>query len=111
MNREEYRTGLWKKEAKSGTKYCSGKLKIGEKEYQVTLFNNDKRGNKKAPDFNLIVRDSINIQTKQKNALNVSKNSELEQVKNKEEDTNPLRDEVFADFGQFIVDDDDDMPF
>lgn len=110
MNREEYRAGLWKKEAKSGTKYCSGKLKIGDKEYQISLFNNDKRGNKKAPDFNLIVRDSINIQTKQKNALNVSKNSELEQIKNKEEDTNPLRDEVFADFGQFIVDD-DDMPF
>ena len=109
MNREEYRGSLWKKEAKSGIKYCSGKLKIGDKEYQVTLFNNDKKGNEKAPDFNLIVKDSINTQLKQENDLDIPKNSELEQIKIKEE-KNPLRDEVFANFGQFIVDD-DDMPF
>jgi hypothetical protein len=108
MNREEFRCGLWKKEAKSGIKYCSGKLKIGDKEYQVTLFNNDKKGNEKAPDFNLIVKDNINTQPKQESALNGAKNSELEQVKSKEEDTNPLRDEVFAEFGQFVVDDDFD---
>ena len=106
MNREEYRTGLWKKESSKGTTYYSGKLKIGEREYQVTLFKNNKT-NEKQPDLNILVRDSINTQAKQENTLNVSKNSELEQVKNKEEDTNPLRDEVFADFGQFIVDDDD----
>lgn len=104
MNREEYRAGLWKKEAKSGTKYCSGKLKIGEKEYQVTLFNNDKRGNEKAPDFNLIVRDSINTQETQKQVQKVPQNSELEQ------NNNPLRDEVFENFGQFVVED-TEIPF
>ena len=94
MNREEYRSALWKKEAKSGVKYCSGKLKIGDKEYQVTLFNNDKKGNEKAPDFNLIVKDSINTQPKQESASNVSKNSV------REDNT-----KVFEDFGkQFYVD-------
>lgn len=52
----EYRAGLWKKVAKSGTKFCSGKIKIGTQEYQIVLFNNDKKGNDKAPDFNLILR-------------------------------------------------------
>lgn len=53
----EYRTGIWKKEAKSGIKYCTGKIKIGSTEYQIRLFNNDKKGNDKAPDFNLILKD------------------------------------------------------
>ena len=52
----EYRAGLWKKVAKSGTKFCSGKIKIGTQEYQIVLFNNDKKGNDKAPDFNLILK-------------------------------------------------------
>ena len=75
MNREEYRAGLWKKTSKNGTKYCSGKLKIGNKEYQLTLFNNDKKGNEKAPDFNLIVRDSVISQGKQESVLNNPQNS------------------------------------
>lgn len=106
MNREEYRAGLWKKEAKSGTKYCSGKLKIGEKEYQVTLFNNDKRGNEKAPDFNLIVRDSINTQETQKQVQKVPQNSELEQTKDSLKNEKTLE--------QFYIDEldlDSDFPF
>lgn len=107
MNREEYRSALWKKEAKSGVKYCSGKLKIGEREYQVTLFNNDKKGNEKAPDFNLIIKDSINTQGKQEQVKEVPKNSELEQVKD------PLKDE--KTFEQFYIDEldytEDDFPF
>lgn len=106
MNREEYRSALWKKEAKSGVKYCSGKLKIGEREYQVTLFNNDKKGNEKAPDFNLIVKDNINTQGKQEQVKEVPKNSESEQVKD------PLKDE--KTFEQFYVDEldlSDDFPF
>jgi hypothetical protein len=91
MNREEYRAGLWKKEAKSGTKYCTGKLKIGDREYQVTLFNNDKKGNEKAPDFNLIVRDSINTKGKQESGLNELKIEPTKRI----DDT-----EIYADFGQ-----------
>lgn len=52
----EYRAGLWKKESAKGTKYCSGKIKIGAVEYQIRLFNNDKKGNDKSPDFNLLVK-------------------------------------------------------
>ena len=58
----EYRCGLWKKKSQKGTTYCSGKIKIGTTEYQVRLFNNDKKGNDKAPDFNLIVKDEIEKQ-------------------------------------------------
>ena len=94
MNREEYRTGLWKKQSEKGTKYCSGKLKIGDKEYQLTLFNNDKKGNEKAPDFNLIVRDSVISQPKQESVLKGQENS-VKKDNAKE----------FEDFGkQFYVD-------
>ena len=106
MHREEYRCGLWKKQSQKGTKYCTGKLKIGDREYQVTLFNNDKKGNEKAPDFNLIVKDNINTQGKQEQVKEVPKNSDLEQVK----DT--LKDE--KTFEQFYVDEldlNDDFPF
>lgn len=106
----EIKTGLWQKKSSKGTTYYSGKLKLENKEYQLTLFKNNKT-NEKQPDLNILVRDSINTQEKQKQAEKGQKNSELEQVKSKEEeDTNPLRDEVFADFGQFIVDD-ENIPF
>lgn len=58
----EYRCGLWKKKSQKGTTYCSGKIKIGTTEYQVRLFNNDKKGNDKAPDFNLIIKDELEAQ-------------------------------------------------
>ena len=106
MHREEYRCGLWKKQSQKGTKYCTGKLKIGDREYQITLFNNDKKGNEKAPDFNLIVKDNINTQGKQEQVKEVPKNSDLEQVKD------PLKDE--KTFEQFYVDEldlNDDFPF
>ena len=74
MNKEEYRTGLWKKESSKGNTYYSGKLKIGDKEYQVSLFKNNKT-NEKQPDLNIIVRDSINTLPKQESALNEPKNS------------------------------------
>lgn len=107
MNKEEYRTGLWKKESSKGNTYYSGKLKIGDKEFQVSLFKNNKT-NEKQPDLNIIVRDSINTQGKQESASNVPKNSELEQVKD------PVKDE--KTFEQFYVDsldfeDEDSMPF
>lgn len=89
MNREEYRCGLWKREAKSGVKYCSGKLKIGDREWSVTLFNNDKKRNEKAPDFNLIVKDSINSQGTKKDTQN---NIEIEPSKG-------LDEKVFEEFG------------
>ena len=85
---EEYRTGLWKREAKSGVKYCTGKIKIGDREYQVRLFNNDKKGNDKAPDFNLIIK------------------TELEAPK-----SNIPSDEAFKEFGNSIEIDDDELAF
>lgn len=95
MNKEEYRAGLWKKESQKGNTYYSGKLKIGDKEFQVSLFKNNKT-NEKQPDLNIIVRDSINTQGKQESASKGQINSELEQVKD------PVKDE--KTFEQFYVD-------
>ena len=62
----EYRCGIWKKKSEKGTTYCSGKIKIGTTEYQVRLFNNDKKGNDKAPDFNLLLKfNELDEETKQ----------------------------------------------
>ena len=105
MNKEEYRCGLWKKESSKGNTYYSGKLKIGDKEFQVSLFKNNKT-NEKQPDLNIIVRDNINTQVKQESASNEQKNTELEQVKD------PVKDE--KTFEQFYMDEldlDDSMPF
>lgn len=97
MNREEYRCGLWKKKSQKGTTYCTGKFKIANKEYYLTLFNNDKKGNEKAPDFNLIIRDSINTQ---------------EQVKVVEipPKIEPSKD-IYAEFGELTLDDFPEEPF
>jgi hypothetical protein len=107
MNKEEYRVAFWRKESSKGNTYYSGKLKIGDKEYQCSLFKNNKT-NEKQPDLNLIVRDSINTQRKQESALKGQKNTELEQVKD------PLKDE--KTFEQFYMDeldltDDDGVAF
>lgn len=95
MNREEYRGSLWKKTSSKGNTYYTGKLKIGDKEYQVTLFNNNKTSDK-SPDFNLIVRDSVISQENQKQVQNVPENKSSKE----------LDDKVFEDFGnnQFYVD-------
>lgn len=102
MNKE-IKTGLWKKESSKGTTYYSGKLKIGDKEYQLTLFKNNKT-NEKQPDLNILVRDNINTQEKQEDALNEPKNSV------REDNT-----KSFEEFGkQFYVDEinlDEEMPF
>ena len=97
MNREEYRCGLWKKKSQKGTTYCTGKFKIGEKEYYLTLFNNDKKGNEKAPDFNLIIRDSINTQEKVK----------VVEIPPKIE---PSKD-IYTEFGELTLDDFPEEPF
>ena len=97
MNREEYRCGLWKKKSQKGITYCTGKFKIADKEYYLTLFNNDKKGNEKAPDFNLIIRDSINTQEKPKEVEIPPKNEPQE--------------DIYADFGNKIEFTEDDFPF
>lgn len=105
MNREEYRGSLWKKTSSKGNTYYSGKLKIAYKEYQVSLFKNNKT-NEKQPDLNIIVRDSVISQGNQKQVQNTPQN----------ESSKALDDKVFEDFGnkQFYVDEldlKDDMPF
>lgn len=94
----EYRCGIWKKEAKSGIKYCTGKIKIGNEEYQVRLFNNDKKGNEKAPDFNLILKTEESIQMAQKTLEITPKNS-------------VPSDDDFIAFGESIEIDPDEFPF
>lgn len=93
----EIKTGIWKKTSKKGNTYCSGKFKLDGKEYYLTLFNNDKKGNEKAPDFQLFIRDSINTQESEKVA---------EIPPKIEPSTN-----VYAEFGDMVANDDDVIPF
>lgn len=93
----EIKTGLWKRKSQKGNTYCSGKFQLNGKDYYLTLFNNDKKGNEKAPDFNLIIRDSINTQ---------------EQVKTVEipPKIEPSKD-IYAEFGELTLDDFPEEPF
>ena len=36
------KTGLWKKQSKKGNSYYGGKIKIGDKEYNIAVFKNNK---------------------------------------------------------------------
>lgn len=103
---EEYRVAFWKKESSKGTTYYSGKLKIGDREYQCNLFKNNKT-NEKQPDLNLIVRDSINTQEKQKNTEKGHKNSELGEIKQQQF----VVDDVFEEFGNMLEQEEDEFPF
>lgn len=44
-------TGLWKNTSKDGKEYWSGNLGSAK----IMVFENDKKGNDKAPDYNLVV--------------------------------------------------------
>ena len=98
----EIKIGIWKKTSKKGNTYCSGKFNMNGKDYFITLFNNDKKGNEKAPDFQMFIRDSINTKEEVKTVEIPPKIEEK-----KEEYTT---DDVFADFGDsFSID--DSLPF
>lgn len=100
----EIKTGLWKRKSQKGNTYCSGKFQLNGKDYYLTLFNNDKKGNEKAPDFNLIIRDSINTQENNKQSNKGQINMELGQDK-------VDLDQVYADFGNQLEYTEDDFPF
>ena len=93
----EIKVGIWKKTSKKGNTYCSGKFNLNGKDYYLTLFNNDKKRNEKAPDFQLFIRDSINTQESEK---------VVEIPPKIEPSTN-----VFAEFGDMVANDDDVIPF
>lgn len=103
---EEYRVAFWKKESSKGTTYYSGKLKIGDREYQCNLFKNNKT-NEKQPDLNLIVRNSINTQETQKAFEKGHKNSELEEIKQQQF----VVDDVFEEFGNMLEQSDTEIAF
>lgn len=46
---------LWKKTAKSGLEYISGRLNVEGTDYNISVFTNDKQGNEARPDFNIVV--------------------------------------------------------
>jgi uncharacterized protein (DUF736 family) len=46
---------LWRKVAKSGVEYLSGKVKVGETEIEIVVFSNDKGGNDSRPDYRIFV--------------------------------------------------------
>jgi len=105
---EEYRVAFWKKESSKGTTYYSGKLKIGDREYQCNLFKNNKT-NEKQPDLNLIVRNNTNSQGTQKVVEKEYKNSESGQIKPQQF----VVDDVFEEFGNMLEQEEDKniLPF
>lgn len=64
MENNEMQTGLWSKVSQSGNKYCSGVITIGDMEYWVNLFKNDKKGNDKAPDYRIILNEKGQVEQK-----------------------------------------------
>lgn len=50
------KTGLWKKQSKKGNNYYSGKIKIGNKEYNIALFKNEK-SKETSPDLMLYIEE------------------------------------------------------
>lgn len=98
----EIKTGLWKKKSQKGNTYCSGKFQLNGKDYYLTLFNNDKKGNEKAPDFQLLIRDGITTQNDVKVVEIPPKNSEKKD--------NSLNEKVFEEFGNTIEYAEDDFP-
>lgn len=103
----EIKTGLWAKQSKNGNTYYYGKIKIGDREFTTTLFKNDKRGNEKAPDFNIIMRDNINSQETQKVFKKEQKNSESGQIKPQQF----VVDDVFEEFGNMLEQSDTEIAF
>lgn len=46
---------IWNRTAKSGLQYQSGRLNVDGKEFNISLFKNNKDGNEARPDFNIVV--------------------------------------------------------
>ena len=89
----EIKTGLWKKKSQNGNIYCSGKFNLNGEDYFITLFNNDKKGNEKAPDFQIFIRDGVINQGNDKNGNMTPQNSEIKG------NSEIVRD-VFVEFGE-----------
>lgn len=106
MNKEEYRGSLWQKKSDKGTTYYSGKIKIGDREFYLTLFKNNKT-NEKQPDLNIIVRNNINSQGTQKVFEKGHKNSDLEEIKQQQF----VVDDVFEEFGNMLEQSDTEIAF
>lgn len=98
MNKEESKNkgSLWTKTSKSGNKFYNGSITIEGTEYWLTMFNNDKKGNPKAPDYRLIAEPK-------------------EQVTEEHQDPTQLMEDDYAMFGkqneEEITDDSSDLPF
>lgn len=77
----DIKTGLWKKQSKKGNNYYGGQIKIGDKEYWIKIFKNNKE-NEKQPDLNLLLSPKMEI------------------PRNESQDA--LDDKIFKEFGEQI---------
>lgn len=89
----EIKAGMWKKVSQKGNTYYSGKIKIENKEYYLTLFKNNKT-NEKQPDLNIFLKDSINYQENNKQSNTEHKNSATSE-------------DIYKEFGENIEIDDE----
>ena len=71
---------LWTKTAKSGLVYKSGKINVEWKEYNISMFDNDKQWNESRPDFNIILEPVENQGQTPAPAQNESSNVSVEDL-------------------------------
>lgn len=83
------KTGLWQTKSKNGKNYYKGKIKIGDKEYTLALFKNEKN-KETSPDLMLYVEEK----QKEKKSYTVD---EVVYDKNFSKDTsNEITDDMLA---------------
>ena len=74
----EYKTGLWEKQSEKGITYFNGKIKIGEQEYRITLFKNNKQ-KETQPDLNIIIRENAQ---KNENIVQKAEKTNIDEFEN-----------------------------
>ena len=62
--KKKIKTDLRNKISKNGTAYAYDKIKIGEKEYKITLFLNKQKLKDTSPDFQLILEEKEKLKMK-----------------------------------------------
>ncbi len=67
---------IWIKKAKSWLMYKSWILNVEGKEYNITMFDNDKQWNENRPDFNVIIEPADSHQNENNNLNNSNQKDE-----------------------------------
>lgn len=100
-NTPNNRTGLWVKESKSGNKFMGGNLKIGDVEYSIRIFKNERKEKPSQPDYTMFYD------------IKEPKEDKPKEETKEEENTVKLTDEDYDNLlkGNEVEEDKLDLPF